>query len=489
MPGRQRSTHRQRIRPERPGQGTLALFLAVLAVAAIGLQYFNEGSRIGIGSGGDPAASNPVAVTSSAAAPSAAPAPSVPGLTLRQPEREPVPPDSGQPEPQPAPPEIEQPSRPDEIDQPADLPEGAPHWNVVIDPPLDADVRYDPDNPPRIDFQYPDGFVEGSLVRSNLDSPFVAVRPLDSRVRTIYDLRDNSIVGRVNDRIGNKRALSPDGRMLAMYDPDRRKLELFDTQTGRVLQSRSLRLEGHLLLSIPSSRRLVCVTADELTSWSLPELAPEVSLAKDFTFKGGSYGKMPHAFSPGGRYLAHRATSEASRDPKVAELQILDLQTGEVAGTVPVRYSSYYPTCRFSPDGSELAVRMRRSNSFEVQCWSMQDGTLTDHYLLEEFQGKELRTYNFNLQWFPDGRRLWVNGAYILDRDAGGIVWGEREQLRGILIGRNRVVVWEKTGRGLNWFHTELLPEKKIATGVARLLEDRQKAADQATADQPLPDD
>ncbi|MCA9114131.1 MAG: WD40 repeat domain-containing protein [Planctomycetaceae bacterium] len=342
-------------------------------------------------------------------------------------------------------------------------------------------MRYDPDNPPRIDFQFPDGF-GGSLVRSNLDSPFVAIRPLDSRMRTIYDLRDNSVVGRVADRIGNKRGLSPDGRLFAIYDPNRRKLELFDTRTGRVLQSLSERLSDVRYLRIPSSRRLVCVTADELTSWSLPDLARESSFSGDFFYSRNT-------FSPGGRYLAYSPTGRDKVDRQFLNLQILDLMTGEVAGNLSVRHNWNYHFRSFSPDGYELALWMGRDSEYEFYCWSMKDGTLTDHFVFERTPEKEIRLSTYGLHWFPDRRRLWLHGAYVLDRDAGGIVWNDHERLRGELIGRDRVMVHQIPRRGLNRFVTELLPEKQIAAGAARFLRDRQKAADQATEDQPLSED
>jgi len=147
-----------------------------------------------------------------------------------------------------------------------------------------------------------------------------------------------------NTRIGCLR-YCPDGFMLATSGSEGRSIKLWDTQTGRLLQTLSDPGAGGVLFRFsPDGRRLAALYADgNMQLWKIIKGAAGKSSRLEFEFGEGHH----FAFSPDSRLLAYNLKQS---------IEILDLETWETVHVLHFDETNYDRRIAWHPDGRLLAI-------------------------------------------------------------------------------------------------------------------------------------
>ncbi|MDB5345892.1 MAG: hypothetical protein JWP89_4269 [Schlesneria sp.] len=261
-------------------------------------------------------------------------------------------------------------------------------------------------------------------------SPFVLYGdpgPSNKKPRELWNLASGTKVRDVGPLANmHKAGLSADGKLLAWYRfEDNGGLHVFDTEAGRIAVTIPLPAQqvNITTVAIPSPQRLLIASTvhRKLMTWKLPSGEPERTIQLGENAQPGDQ----MAFSPGGHYAAFTA------DFLAQSLQIQDLETGELAGTI--EFSERMSNkdligLAFSPDGAELAAVFGQNHSAtsdRVLIWNFANGTNVADFSLPDPDQRPVDSAVGapSLQWFPDRKRLLQNGRHIIDRDAKKVVY------------------------------------------------------------------
>ena len=305
-------------------------------------------------------------------------------------------------------------------------------WKVQVDPlvePLLTEVDR------AFNIKTVDGFLQENFVTyPSTPSPFVLVgqNQTNKDAREVWNLFTGTKAGVIKGpRIsGNNVGFSADGNYVAWFRHEGAGggIEVYDIKAKKSLGAVTVDSKSFNVAQVclPSSMRLVALSNVHrgIIAWKLP------SGDLEWQIKMGPNGQPDprNAFSPGGRYLAVVA------DFLTKAIDIYDLDTGEKRGSI--EFADRGPDLfgmAFSRDGTELAAAYADSFSDKAErivIWSVTDGSIRADFELPnpERRKRDLLSSKSSLQWFPDGKRLLLNGIYVIDREARDVVYAFPKQ-------------------------------------------------------------
>ena len=302
-------------------------------------------------------------------------------------------------------------------------------WKVQVDP---LEVAMKDEATKKFNVKTVDGYLsEHFVVYPETPSPFVIIGENGSgkESREVWNLVTGAKGGILKGQTitGNNLALSPDGKYFAsfgfngggavdVYDiPGKKSLGVL------TLDAKKFNVAG---LALPSSKRLVAVSNvnTSIITWKLPSGDVEHQI----TLTDKAQPDPRRAFSPGGRYLA------VVGDFLKKSVEIYDLDAGEKSGVIEFMEANGLAGdlmgMAFSHDGQEFALAFNQSYSNDperIVIWKVADGSIAADFSLPDpgQREREVLTSKTSLQWFPDGKRLLMNGRYVIDRDAQSVVF------------------------------------------------------------------
>jgi WD40 repeat protein len=216
----------------------------------------------------------------------------------------------------------------------------------------------------------PDGKNLVLLIQSFQNDP---LRVFD--VETGKSLRDTKLQVRRNEMsIERKNTLSPDGKLAALFGPDR--IQVHDVETTKQLYA--LPKKGREVKSISFAGPDLLVTADQ---------------AKKIEVWEARTGKLVHSFDHGGPVgpVGPVGTIAASADGKLLAtvehttmhvekflekdvVRIWDLAAGKQKHELASRRDRWFMRIGFSPDGKFVHAYSLGRNAYEVHVWNVETG-------------------------------------------------------------------------------------------------------------------
>lgn len=274
------------------------------------------------------------------------------------------------------------------------------------------------------------GFLSDSFVTyPDTPSPFALVgqNSTDKESREVWNLSNGEKAGVVKGpRIsGGAVGFSPDGSLVAWFRHagGGGGIEVYDIKAKKTLGALAVDSSKFNVarVCLPTPTRLVALSNvhRSILTWKLPS----GDLEWQITMGQNGQPDPRCAFSPGGRFLAVVA------DFLTKAVDIYDLDKGEKAGSI--EFSGRGPDLfgmAFSRDGQELAAAYGDSFSDKTErivIWNAATGAVVSDFELPdpEQRKRDMLSSKTSLQWFPDGKRLLLNGAHIIDRDSKAVVY------------------------------------------------------------------
>lgn len=332
-------------------------------------------------------------------------------------------------------------------------------WKVQVDPAAES---FAGEATKKFNIKTTAGFLQDSFVTyPETPSPFVLVgqNMSDNDSREVWNLLTGTKGGVIKGpRISsNNLALSPDGKLFAwLRFESGGGIEVRDIAKKNSLGVLSLDVKkfNPAAIILPSSKRLVAVSNVDrsVLSWKLPS----GDLEQQITLGDKGQPDSRRAFSPGGRYLA------VVGDYLKKSIEIYDLDAGERAGTIEFVDDSVTTDLMgmaFSHDGKEFALAYGQSytkTAERIVIRNVSDGSIVSDFELPDpdQRNHDKLTSKTSLQWFPDGKRLLLSGAYVIDRDSQSVVFAFPKTSFDFATSRTRRVVtdtivaaWEGTNK------------------------------------------
>ncbi len=381
-------------------------------------------------------------------------------------------------------------------------------WKVQVDPSAETLAG---DVTKKFNIKTVSGFLrDNHVVYPETPSPFALVgqNSSDKESREVWNLLTGTKGGVIKGpRIsGNDLGFSPDGKYIAWFrfEGTGSGVEVYDIAGKKSLGA--LTLDGKKFnvaaVILPSSTRLV--TVSNVNPGIITFKLPSGDLEHQITLGQNGQPDPRRAFTPGGRYLA------VVSDYLKKSIEIFDLDAGERAGTIEFvddRATTDLMGMAFSHDGKEFAAAYGQSHtktSERIVIRNVADGSIVSDFELPDpdQRSHDVSTSKTSLQWFPDGKRLLLSGAYIIDRASQSVVFAFPKPSLDFATSRTRRVVtdtmvaaWEGTKNT-----AALVPMEVKADDIARAKEvaaagglmfdaklpkltafDREKAADRSS--------
>ena len=300
-------------------------------------------------------------------------------------------------------------------------------WKVEVDPPAEPIAM---DDVKKFNIKTVDGYLQDNFVTyPDTPSPFVLVGQNGSNKesREVWNLVTGAKGGVVKGpRIsGNNLGFSPDGAYVAWFrhEGGGGGVEVYDIKGKKTLGALAVDSNKFNVarVCLPTSKRVVALSNvhRSILTWKLPS----GDLEWQITMGDKGQPDPRQAFSPGGRFLAVVA------DYLTKAIDIYDLDKGEKAGSI--EFTGRGPDLfgmSFSRDGKELAAAYGDSFSDKAErivIWNVADGAIVSDFELPDpdQRKRDMLSSKTSLQWFPDGKRLLLNGSHIVDRDSKSVVF------------------------------------------------------------------
>ena len=300
-------------------------------------------------------------------------------------------------------------------------------WKVEVDP---AAEPFAMDDAKKFNVKTVAGFLQDNFVTyPETPSPFVLVgqNSSDKESREVWNLVTGAKGGVVKGpRItGNGIGFSPDGAYVAWFRHEGTAggIEVYDIKGKKTLGALAVDSKKFNVarVCLPTSKRVVALSNvhRSILTWKLPA----GDLEWQITMGNNGQPDPRQAFSPGGRFLAVVA------DFLTKAVDIYDLDKGEKAGAI--EFAGNGPDLlgmAFSRDGKEFAAVYGQPFSDKTErvvIWNVTDRAIISDFELPnpEQRKHDMLNSKTSLQWFPDGQRLLLNGAYVIDREAKSVVF------------------------------------------------------------------
>ena len=289
-------------------------------------------------------------------------------------------------------------------------------WDAAADPPLGR-WRYSP--PPRLSVPMPSAFP--NILFPCTPSQYAAVGsnrgPQDSL--EIWDLRLDKRTGRIGGPKNwnhDRRALSADGRHLAVVANDPRVAEIWSVRTGKGLWRLDLYpvQAGRVLFAGPNHLLVAEEHGQHVQIWAI-----ETGKRQGAIQLPGPFDCQGIASTPGGKYLAVLTNNDtlrlyATASGEQVALRAIPKARGN-AGTVGMA---------FSGDGEQLAIAFDGESAGRIVAVAMADGSIThDHGFPEPLANifSNPQYQGLKLQWLADKSGWLLYGNGIVNYADGGV--------------------------------------------------------------------
>lgn len=321
----------------------------------------------------------------------------------------------------------------EETEQPAFLGPPPRVWNVVVDPAESL-----PEYPAKLPYATLEGIRPPRIMTPATPSPFLGIEEgnVDITGFRVVDLRSGETVASVDGmnvskgpELATGPALSPDGRLTAIFDFSSQSIYVGDLQK-RKTQNRFPWEGSDPVLLFAKADTLVAIEPSQRPRVEVWQLPLGARLAA-FELEGSPELSPPLvAVSPGGRFLVLCVSGSST---EIATFY--DLTTGKEAGTLKLDgdvVAPYFLAFGFSPDGREFAGFM---NGLENQgqpagihsgviVWDVETGRpiYQSEYEYDGFQPSAGPISDRPLQWFPDGKGWLLTQSRLFDRESGRVI-------------------------------------------------------------------
>lgn len=268
-------------------------------------------------------------------------------------------------------------------------------------------------------------------------SPFclVNLKPYESAQAELWDLRKNKRVGAIQGtpQQAVDRALSPDGKYLAIAVLDREKandVEVWSLSTGKKLCQFQAADRKHSLtyLNFAGPDELIVFTLGDTGGKSTARMsirdANTGKELRDIKIQNNIGNKKQTDISPGRTYLATVYWGEAA---------IYDLNTGEKVGAIKpgdkteAGELASISSVRFSPDGKEIAVYGEGQRAGIITVYDLATGNQTARLELSGAMKSSLQHPASYLgppiEFTADPPGFLWYGSAVVDRETSALVW------------------------------------------------------------------
>ncbi len=350
-------------------------------------------------------------------------------------------------------------------------------WKVQTDPPEQPAPAIE-DN---VMLRVPPSFFGGDVTFPTSPSPFVAVGRNGgaNEVREIWDLVAKKRIGilRGDLKLEKPFALSPDGKLFAGKIGFQKAYGVFDTKTGRPVQTIKVESPFTDYCDFGAPDELIIGEAGKhlYEVWDLKSGQSEVAISPR-----GNTSKESVMISPGRKYLAMAGGTK---------LWLFDVASGRKVGEAEIpKNGPFDPNCKslaFSNDGTLLAG-VFDSAGLSVVSWDMGTGQLLDQYKFDDKGGIKapLGYEGRAIEWLSDNSGWLLYGAIVVDRSSGQKVFTipndtpNADKLPRRIVGDNVVMitVGEAQNRSVRAYK---LPSERIAEA-SKIVAEGGSAADAA---------
>jgi hypothetical protein len=311
-------------------------------------------------------------------------------------------------------------------------------WGVKPDPPARAvqwpeALKYSIPQPPQME----------ELLFPGTSSEFclVGLKPYESDRGELWNLRTGARVGAMNGTPAqaNKRALSADGKYLAVAVLDRKlanDVEVWSLETGKRLSSFTAddRTQSMTILDFAGPGEVLTYTFGQqngkwghhLRVWDAETGKPARQIDLDKNITGDTY----YDISPGRKWLATLDRPE---------IVFYDLETGQRKGAIipPVKLeggkSVSVDSFRFSPDGTEFACM---SDGFDGTVLAVHDLATGDVKLTHELSASLKSALQHpasykgpHIEFVAEPAGFFWFGSGFIERETGLLTWTYRQGL------------------------------------------------------------
>ena len=310
-------------------------------------------------------------------------------------------------------------------------------WEVTADPGRQVEW------PDKLTTNIPQPTQHEEILFPSTPSEFclVGLKPYESDRAELWNLAEGKRVGTMKGTPvqANRRALSPDGKYMAVAALDRKTInyvEVWSLETGKRVSSFTADAPEMpmTILDFAGPDEVLTYTFGSQNGKNISHLrvwdAKDGSALRQMDLEKGLSGDGRYDISPGRNFIASIV---------IPEILIYDLQTGRIKGAVPppVRMedgkSISVDSVRFSPDGTEIACMSEGFGGAVIAVHDMATGDLKFSHEMTAAQKSSLQhpaSYkgpHLEFVTVPAGF-LWYGGAFI-ERETGLMVWNYRQGL------------------------------------------------------------
>lgn len=309
-------------------------------------------------------------------------------------------------------------------------------WGVKADPPASV-VQW----PETLDVSIPQPARFEELLFPTRTSEFclAGLAAYESERAELWNLVTGKRVGAISGTPpkANKRALSPDGKFLAVAVLDRAQandVEVWSLETGRRVSNfmADYREFSMTILDFAGPGEVVTYTLGQqngkfghhLRVWDANTGAPlrQMDLDKNIS------GDTRYDISPGGKWLASIV---------IPEVVIYDLQTGQAKANITPPSKTEggehvsIDNVRFSPDGSEIALLAEGQKSAVLKVLDLNTGeTKVTHELAASMKSALQNPASYkgpHIEFVSQPEGFLWHGSGFIERDSGLMVWTYRQ--------------------------------------------------------------
>lgn len=273
-------------------------------------------------------------------------------------------------------------------------------------------------------FKLPDLAQITNFEYSSGHTPFLAFGFRGATFKSeVWNFASGQKLGEITDAStkSTNRSLSPDGTVIAFWNREQQKIEIWSYKSNQKIADVQLEKFGSFLLVSPhrllvsiaeenGSEREYTLSVYDAESGELVVKKPTVTVLEDVVFL------LSAKLSCNGRYLASFSPERGFR--------IFETETMRQVGTIPIEVlPKSGGGCSFSHDGTKLAAIASNQNTSIIYIASLQDGSVEQFSFPEPVSRLSGNGYAPPIEWLPNDSGWVIGGDTIVDWNFKRSVW------------------------------------------------------------------